>query len=123
MERGGGGSADYPSIQSGLALLEVVCVLGDVALHLLRDLVLRVDGLDRALGLAGPAVYALLGVDQELVPPVVDAVHRTHLDAALVLRADTRLGNNVGQFALPPLGTRVPRRGFIPTKNGPNTRR
>ena len=67
-------------------LLEVVGVFGYVALHLLGDLVLGVDGLDRALGLAGAAVYALLGVYEELIPAVVDAVNRTDLNTRLVLR-------------------------------------
>src|SRR3712207_1653368 len=44
-----------------------LCGLRDVALHLLGDLVAGVDGLDRALGHAHRAVYALLGVDQVLV--------------------------------------------------------
>src|SRR5215217_7064075 len=55
-----------------LDLREVVFVLGDVALHLLGDLILGIDRLHRALGLASPTVYALFGVDQELVPAVVD---------------------------------------------------
>ena len=89
----------------GLALLEVVGGLFDVALLVLRDLVLGVDGFDRTLRLAGPAVDALLGVDHEMVPGVVDAVHRTNLDAALVLRADARLRDNVSHSNVPPLGT------------------
>src|SRR5918993_5738532 len=69
-------------------LLEVVGVFGYVALHLLGDLVLGVDGLHRALRLTSPAVYALLGVYEELVSSVVDAVHRTDLNTGLVLRPD-----------------------------------
>ena len=34
------------------------------------------DGLNRALRLTRPAVYALLGVDEELIPAVIDAVDR-----------------------------------------------
>src|SRR5919202_690469 len=87
-------------------LLEEVGVLGDVALHLVGNLVVGVDSLHRALGLAGPAVDTFVGVDQELVPAVVDAVYRTHLDAALVLRADAGLGYNVGHMDPP---SRMPR--------------
>src|SRR3712207_7953941 len=35
--------------------------------------------------LAGAAVYALLGVDHEVVPGIVDAVDRANLDATLIL--------------------------------------
>src|ERR671920_549320 len=77
-----GGAAAPPS-RYGLWswLLEVVGGLGGVALHVLGDLVLGVDGLHRALRLARPAV---------------DAVDGTDLDAALVLRADARLSYDVG---------------------------
>src|ERR671932_1815601 len=78
------------------SLLEVVGGLSNVLLHILGDLVLGVDRLDRALRLTGTAIDALFGVDQELIPTVVDAVHRTHLNAALVLRADAGLGYDVG---------------------------
>src|SRR5919202_1982077 len=90
-DRGRGFEAPPSVYRSGSALLEVVGVFGYVALHLLGDLVLGVDGLDRALGLAGPAVYALFGVDHKVIAGVVDAVNRTYLDTGLVLRADTRL--------------------------------
>src|SRR5918912_2879595 len=76
--------------------LEVVGGLCDVGLHLLGDLVLGVDGLDRALRLASAAVYALLGVDHEVVTPVVDAVHRTDLDTGLVLGPYARLRDDIG---------------------------
>jgi hypothetical protein len=86
-------------------LLEEVDVLGYVALHLLRNLVLGVDGLNRALRLTRPAVNALLGVDHELIPTVVDAVDRTDLDTGLVLGTYTRLRNDVGHlFCLLPRG-------------------
>src|ERR671932_1118113 len=88
------------------SLLEVVGGLSDVLLHILGDLILGVDRFDRALRLAGTAIDALFGVDQELIPAVVDAVHRTHLDAALVLRADAGLGYNVGHMDPP---SRMPR--------------
>src|SRR5215211_6760421 len=87
-------------------LLEEVGVLCDVALHLLWDLVLGVDSLDWALRLAGAAVYALLGVYEELIPSVVDAVDRTDLDTGLVLGAYAGLRDHVGHlFCLLPPGT------------------
>src|ERR687889_917697 len=72
--------------------------LGDVVLHVFGDLVVGVDGLYRALGHAHGAVYALRGVDDELVPGVVDAVNRAHPHASGILRADTRFDNNVGHY-------------------------
>src|SRR5918993_2747418 len=82
------------------SLLEVVGGLGGVALHVVGDFVFGVDGLDGALRFAGAAVDALFGVDHEVVAGVVDAVYRADLDAALVLRADTRLGDHVSQRVL-----------------------
>src|SRR5215208_7645775 len=72
--------------------------LGDVVLHVLGDLVVGVDGFDRALGHAHGAVDALLGVDQIMVSLIVDAVNRARTHACGVLRADTRFGNNVGHY-------------------------
>src|ERR687895_2877825 len=78
-------------------LLEVVGGLGGVALHVVGDFVLGVDGLDRALGFAGAAIDALFGVDHEVVAGVVDAIDRADLDATLVLGADTRLRDHIRQ--------------------------
>src|ERR671916_3247613 len=72
--------------------------LGDVVLHVFGDLVVGVDGLHRALGQAHGAVYALLGVDHEVVARVVDAVNRARPHASGVLRADTRFSYNVGHY-------------------------
>jgi hypothetical protein len=79
------------------SLFEEVGVLGDVALHVVWDLVLGVDSLHRALRLARAAIYALLGVYEELVSSVVDTVYGTDLHAGLVLGADTGLRYDVGQ--------------------------
>src|SRR5262249_59661383 len=67
----------------------------DEVFPLLRRLVLDEDRLHRADRLASPAVDALVGGDEELVRPLVDAVHRADLDAGLVLDVDTRLGDHV----------------------------
>src|ERR687890_209889 len=83
-----------------LLLLEVVGGLGGVALHVFGDLVLGVDGLDRTLGFAGAAIDALFRVDHEVVAGVVDAVDRANLDTTLVLGADTRLRDHIGQKGL-----------------------
>src|SRR5215207_5671577 len=87
--------------RSVLGLLEEGFVLGDVALHLLGDLILGVDRLHRALGLASPTVYALFGVDQELVSAVVDAVNRTNLHTRLILCTDAGLGDYIGHTGSP----------------------
>src|SRR4051812_45139400 len=65
-------------------------------LPLVRDVVLVVDGLHRADRLAGAAVHALVGVDVEHPVALVDAVHRTLVDARLVEDVDAGLGDDVG---------------------------
>jgi hypothetical protein len=55
------------------------------------DVVLVVDGLDRAHRLAGAAVDALVGVDVQHPVALVDAVDRTLLDAREILHVDARL--------------------------------
>jgi hypothetical protein len=52
-----------------------------IGLPLVRERVLREDRLHRALRLAGPAVDALLGVDDEDPLELVDAVDRANIDA------------------------------------------
>src|SRR3954453_12139631 len=94
----------------GLLALEVLGVDVDVLLPLVRHLVLREAGVDRARLDAGVTVDALLGVDVELLDVVVvrlvrrrvDAVDRAHLDARVVLGADARLGDDVGHWGLFP---------------------
>src|SRR5262245_41332447 len=44
-------------------------------------LAVGLDGVDRALGFADPAVDALVGVDDEHVLALVEAVDRAHRDA------------------------------------------
>src|SRR3989442_11338485 len=80
---------------------EELLVQRDEVFPLLRRLVLDEDRLHRAHGLAGPAVDTLVGVDEELVRPLVDAVHRADLDAGLVLDVDARLGDHVRHGNLP----------------------
>ena len=58
--------------------------------------VLREDRLDRALGLAGAAVDALLGVDDEDPLELVDTVDRADVDAGQIFDVDTGLGDDVG---------------------------
>ena len=70
----------------------------DVALHVVWDLVLGVDGLHWALRLASAAVDALLGMDHEEVGTFVEAVDRTHFDAVRVLALDAGLGDDVGHL-------------------------
>src|SRR5918994_7644283 len=72
--------------------------LGGVLLQMLGDLVARVDGLYRTLWKAHGAVDAFLGIYQVVVPPVIDAVHRTRPHTSGVLRAYARFGYNVGHY-------------------------
>src|SRR5712692_1796838 len=74
---------------------EELLVQRDEVFRLFRRLVLGEDRLHRAHGLAGPAVDALVGVDEELVRPLVDAVNWADLDAGLVLDVDARLDDHV----------------------------
>src|SRR5215213_4141126 len=83
--------------------------LAYVVLHLFGDLVVRIDGLHRALWHAHRAVDALGGVDHELVVGVVDAVDRASPYARRVLRADTQLGYNVGHVVSPLLAPDSPK--------------
>src|SRR3954465_13356990 len=90
------------------AVLEVLRVDLGEPLPLVGQLVLGEARVDRARLDAGVAVDALLRVDVELLHLVVvrvlrrrmDAVDRAHLDARVVLRADARLGDDVGHCLL-----------------------
>ena len=86
------------SLNAGLMpVFEVVDVDLDEVAPLLRDLVLRKDGVDRAGINARPAVDALVGVDVIHVCRVVrvDAVDRADLDARGVLHIHAGLANDV----------------------------
>src|SRR5690606_36424712 len=88
-----------------------VGVLFDERGPLLRHVLFGEDGVYRALGLARPAVDALIGIDVELRDFLVlvargnrvNAVHRAHLDARRVFGPDARLGDHEshGVFSLP----------------------
>src|SRR5919202_1229880 len=73
-----------------------LCGLGLEVLHILRELVVGVDGLNRALGLTGSAVDALFGVNQVMILRFVDAVHRAYIYAGRILLTDARLSYHVG---------------------------
>ena len=103
------GTALPMALAAALArLLEVVGVDLDVALPLVRELVLGEAGVHRAGLDAGVAVDALLGVDVELRDLVVvglvrggvDAVDRTDLDARVVLGVDAGFGDDVSHGLL-----------------------
>jgi len=75
--------------------LEIGGVDANERLPFLGQGVLGEDRLDGALGLAGTAVDALLGVDHEHPAGLVDAVHGADVDARLVLDVDAGLGDDV----------------------------
>src|SRR5713226_6707944 len=89
------------SLVPGVVHEELPVQLDEVS-RLPWGLVLGEDRLHRADGLAGPTVDALVGVDKELVRPLVDAVHRADLDAGLVLDVDARLDDHVRHGILSP---------------------
>src|SRR6266446_4036162 len=67
-----------------------------VLLPLLGKVVLWEDGLGRTDRLAGAAVDALVGMDDEEIGAFVEAVHGTDGHAVGVLAKDARLGNDEG---------------------------
>src|SRR6266508_2700031 len=69
---------------------------------LVRQGVLGEDRFDRAFGLAGAAVDALLGVDDEEALELVDAVDRADVYAGAVFDVDAGLGDDVGHPRVPP---------------------
>src|SRR6185436_9142379 len=62
----------------------------------------RQDRLGRALGLAHAAVDALVGVDDEHVLALVEAVDRADLDAVHIFAADAGVGDDVGHGSKAP---------------------
>src|SRR5437867_7507967 len=80
---------------------EELLVQRDEVFRLFRRLVLGEDRLHWAHRLAGPAVDTLVGVDEKLARPLIDAVHRADLDAGLVLDVDARLDDHVRHGDLP----------------------
>ena len=68
----------------------------DVVHPLVWDIVFVEDGLNRANGLAGTAVDALVGVDVEHPFALVNAVHGTFFDAGSIQDINAGLGDCVG---------------------------
>src|SRR5688572_2055559 len=81
-------------LHTGIVLEELLVQL-DEALPLVRSLVLREDRLDRTDRLARAAIDALVGMNEELILALVDAIDRAHLHAGLVLDVDARLGDHI----------------------------
>ena len=59
------------------------------------------DRRHRAHGLAQPAVDALVRLDVERAPALIDAVDRAGIETGLVLHVDAGIGDDVGHFSLP----------------------
>ena len=78
---------------------EDVGVERDVAPQVLGHVFFREDRCHRTFRLAGATIYALVGVDKELIRALVDAVHRTDIDASTVLHTDAGFSNYVGHFS------------------------
>ena len=70
--------------------------------HLLRQVVLVVDRLDRADRLARAAVDALVGVDVQRAAALVDAVDRAFLDTGTVFDVHAGQRDHVGHRPPPP---------------------
>jgi hypothetical protein len=78
--------------------LEDVAIDLDVLLHGRGYVFFREDRGYRALGLAGPAIDALVRMDVQLLRTFVDAVDRTDVDARSVLGVLAGFGYYVGHF-------------------------
>src|SRR5712692_7202350 len=101
-----------PSVPCGASLdprvvNEKLPVQLNEVLPLHRRLVLGEDRLHWADRLTGPTVDALIGMDEELVRALVDAVDWADLHAGLILYADARLGDDVRHSNLPLLSCSV----------------
>src|SRR4029079_17211993 len=83
-------------------VLEELVVRGRVLAPLLGHVVLIEDRLDGADRLTGTAVDAFVRVDVQHPVALVDAVHRTFLDAGPVEQVHARLGDDVGHRSSSP---------------------
>jgi hypothetical protein len=63
---------------------------------LFREVIFVIDCFNRAYGLTGTTVHALIGMNVEHPVTFVDAVHRTFINAGTVLHIDTGKGDDVG---------------------------
>jgi hypothetical protein len=60
----------------------------------------RLDRINRAFGLADTAIDAFVGVDDEHVLTLIEAVDRTYLDTVHVLTFDTAFIDDISQLSL-----------------------
>jgi hypothetical protein len=60
----------------------------------------RFDCVNRAFRFANAAIDAFVGMNDEHVLALVEAVHRTHLDTVHVFAANAALIDDVGQLSL-----------------------
>jgi hypothetical protein len=60
----------------------------------------RFDCVNRAFRFANAAIDAFIGMNDEHVLALIEAVHRTHLDTVHVLAANAALIDDVGQLSL-----------------------
>src|SRR5699024_9744599 len=105
---GGAGGRAQGFVTTGERLGEEAVVVGDVAAPLVGHVVLVEDRLDRAHGFAGAAVHALVGLDVQGPPALVDAVDGALLHACAVHHVDARFSDHIRHGTeLPPGRTRA----------------
>src|SRR5689334_18926769 len=75
--------------------VEDLLVLRDEALEVRRDVFFGIDRTHRALRLARAAVDAFVGVDEQLVLALVDAIHGTDIDTGTILHTNAGFGDDV----------------------------
>src|ERR1700742_2485090 len=72
----------------------------DPGLQLLREPVVRMNRCDGAHGLAQAAIDALVRLNVERAPALIDAVDRAGVEASLVLYIDAGVGDDIGHERL-----------------------
>src|SRR5450432_2888833 len=83
-----------------IRLIEDVLVQRDEALQVRGNIFFREDCGHRALRLACATVDAFVGLDEQLVRPLIDAIDGTDVDTRLVLDVDACFGDDVRHSAL-----------------------
>src|SRR4029077_18799927 len=78
-------------------------------------LCIRLDGLGRAFRLANTAINALVGMNDEHIFALVEAIDGTHLDAIGVLALNAVFGDDISHRKLrnPPQFERWPSAGYV----------
>ena len=98
------GGTDFACPARRAELVEEFRVISLESLPLSGDVILVIDRLHWAYGLASAAIDTLIWLDVEHPVALIDAIDRTFLDTGLVLDIDTRFSDDVcHEVAIPSL--------------------